>query len=58
MELLYRDRISHPKAAEYTVLTSTHGPFPRVGHMVTIKQVSVYLRSFESYEASFLTTKL
>ena len=34
MDLIDIFRIFHPKAAEYTFFSSTHGPFSRVDHLL------------------------
>uniref|UniRef100_A0A8D0SDL8 Endonuclease/exonuclease/phosphatase domain-containing protein n=1 Tax=Sus scrofa TaxID=9823 RepID=A0A8D0SDL8_PIG len=49
----------HPKAVEYSFLSSAHGTSSRIDHILGHKnQTSVNLRKLESYQASFLTTML
>ena len=48
----------HPKAAEYTFVSSAHGTFSRIDHILGKNLMSVNLRKLKSYKASSLTTML
>ena len=58
MKLIDIYRAFHPKAAEYTFFSSTHGTFSKIDDMLATKQASVNLRKLKSYQASFPTTTL
>ena len=55
MDLIDIYRTFHPKAAEYTFLSSAQETFSRIDHMLGLKQALVNLRKLKSYQASFLT---
>ena len=44
MDLIEIYRAFHPKAAEYTFFSSTHGTFSRIYHMLGKKQASVNIK--------------
>jgi len=56
MELTDINRTFHPKAAENTFFSRTHGTFSRIDHMLGTKEVSTNSRKPTFYQASFPTT--
>ena len=58
MDLINIYRAFHPRAAEYTFFSSTHGTFSRVDHMLGHKAISANLGKLKSYQSSFSTTTL
>ena len=55
MDLIDINRTFHPKAAEYTFFSSTHGTFSRNDHILCHKSSLGNLK-LKSYQASFPTT--
>ena len=51
-------RTFHPKTADYTFLSSAHGTFSRIDHILDHKSSLSNLRKLKSHQASFLTTAL
>ena len=48
----------HPKTTEYTFISSAHGTFSRIDHILGHKSSLGKLNKIESYQVSFLTTML
>ena len=46
----------HPKTAEHTFFSRTHGTFSRIGHKLGHKTSLNKLRRLKSYQVFFLTT--
>ena len=58
MDLIDIYRTFHPKTAEYTLFSSTHGTFSRIDHILGHKSSLAILRKLKSYQVSFPTTTL
>ena len=51
-------RTFHPKTTEYIFLSSAHGTFSRIDHILGHKTSLGKLKKIKSYQVSFLTTTL
>ena len=58
MDLIDIFRTFHPNAEQYTFLSSAHGTFSKIDHILGQRSKSANLRKLKSYQASSLTTKL
>ena len=58
MDLIDIYKASHPKAAEYTFLSSAYGTFCSKDHILGLKASLSKFMKTESYQASFPTTML
>ena len=58
MDLIDIYRTFHPNTTEYTFVSSAHGTFSRIGHILGHKLALVNLRKLKSYQVSFPTTTL
>ena len=58
MDLTNIYRTFYPETTEYTFVSSAHGTFSRIDHIVGHKSTLVNLKKLKLYQASFLTTKL
>ena len=58
MDLIDIYRAFHPRTAEYTFFSSTHGTFSSVDHTLGQKAVPANLRKLKSYQPSFSTMTL
>ena len=57
MDLTDIYRAFHPKEAKYTFISSEHGTFSKIDHMIDTKQASTNSRKLKSYQAFSLTTR-
>ena len=58
MDLTDTFRTLHPKAAEYTFFSSTHGKFSNIDHILCHKTPLISIKELRSYHAHFQTTML
>ena len=58
MDLIEIYRTVHPKTTEYTFLSSAHGKFPRIDHIMGRKSTFGKFKKIERYRVSFPTTAL
>ena len=58
MDLIDIYRTFHPKSIEYTFLSSAHGTFSRIDHILGHKSSLGKLRKLKSYQGSFQNTTL
>ena len=58
MDLTDIYRTFHPKTTEYTFLSSAHGTFSRIDHILGHKTSLGKLKKIKSYQVSFLTATL
>ena len=56
MDLIGIYRKFLPKTAEYTVFSSSHGPFSRIHHILGYKTNMKNFKRLKLYQSSFLTT--
>ena len=58
MDLIDIYRAFHPRTAEYTFFSSTHGTLSSIDHMLGQKAIPANLRKLKSYQPSFSTMTL
>ena len=46
----------HPKTVNFTFISSTHGTFSRIDHILGHKSILGMFKKMKSFQASFLTT--
>ena len=53
--LIYLFRTFHPNAVEYTLFSSAHGNFPRIGHRLGCKTNFNKFKKIEIYKVCFVS---
>ena len=56
LDLIDIYRTFHPKTMNFTFLSSAHGTFSRIDHILGHKSTLVNSKQLKSFQASFLTT--